>query len=770
MTASTSPLAGLWLRFRVWARHVRLSRKLAYVLAAAAVASGALTVFTMTGSKSAAYDLNTIIMLLYLNAILLLLLAAVVARKLATVWAERRRGRAGAGLHIRLVVLFSLVAVTPAILVAVFSAMFLNFGMQAWFSERVNTAIGASTAVARAYLIEHRNTIRADALAVANELNRLAPTLMRQPSALYDVLAFEAARRALPEALVMDGSGRVLARSDLSLSLEFDLAPPTALEAARRGEIVVLTTDTDDRVRAVVWLNRFVDAYLVVGRFVDPRILDHIQRVDRAVAQYQRMQQESRGIQISFVAIFVIVAMLLLLAAVWIGLTLATQLAQPISNLIDAADRVSKGDLGVRVDIPAAGDELGTLTRAFNRMTSQIETQREGLVEANRQLDERRRFTETVLAGVSAGVLGLDSEGCIHLPNRSASELLSIDFEKVKGRRLSEVVPEMERLLAEAQARPDRLVQAEIRLPRKRQFHTLLVRVAAERLGNAVIGYVVTFDDITELLSAQRTAAWADVARRIAHEIKNPLTPIQLSAERLKRKYLKEIRTDPDTFATCTETIVRQVEDIGRMVDEFSSFARMPQASLKPENLSELCRQAVFLERNRYPDIEFTLDLPAADVRLKCDSRQIARALTNILKNGAESIIALRETANPRAEKGRIRLSLTPATPQNPATTISVEDNGKGLPKEDRDRLAEPYVTTRSRGTGLGLAIVKKIMEDHNGELILDDRDGGGARVSLVFWPIEDKLGGGPEGGAGERKTEETDPMAVATGIVAHGS
>jgi two-component system nitrogen regulation sensor histidine kinase NtrY len=753
MSATAGSLADYWLRLRLWARQVRLSRKLAYVLAAAAVASGVATVFAMTGPKSSTYELGTIVTLLYLDAILLLLLAAVVARKLVVVWFERRRGRAGAGLHIRLVVLFSLVAITPAILVAIFSAMFLNHGMQVWFSERVSTAIGASNAVARAYLIEHRNAIRTDALALANELNRLAPTLMRQPGAFDDVLSFEAARRSLPEALVVDGSGRVLARSALSLSLEFGLAPSAAIESARRGEIAILTTETDDRVRAVVALNRFVDAYLLVGRFVDPKILEHIQRVERAAAQYQRMQQESRGIQISFVAMFVIVAMLLLLAAAWIGLTLATQLAQPISNLIDAAERVSKGDLSVRVDTRASGDELGTLTRAFNRMTSQIETQRDGLVEANRQLDERRRFTETVLTGVSAGVIGLDKEGRIHLPNRSASELLAVDFDRAVGRPLGEVVPEMERLLTEARLRPERLAQAEVRFPGKGRFKTFLVRIAAERIGNDVIGYVVTFDDVTELLSAQRTAAWADVARRIAHEIKNPLTPIQLSAERLRRKYLKEIKTDPEVFATCTETIVRQVE-------EFSSFARMPQASIKPENLSELCRQAVFLERNRHPDIEFALKLPAVDVRLACDSRQVARALTNVLKNAAESIAASRESETP-AGKGWIQVVLTPASAETVATVVVVEDNGKGLPKENRDRLTEPYVTTRTKGTGLGLAIVKKIMEDHNGELILADREGGGARVSLVFRPAQDKA---------DTASTPPDPMAVATSIVAHGS
>lgn len=761
MNAPTGGLKSIFLRFRLWSRRVRLSRKLAYALAAAAVASGAATVATMTGAKSSSYDLQTIISLLYLDVILLLLLSIVVARKLVGIWVERRRGHAGAGLHIRLVVLFGAIAAAPAILVAIFSAMFLNYGMQVWFSERISTAIGASNQVAKAYLHEHRNNIRADALAVANELNRNASIMVRQPQALHQALNVEANRRSLPEALVMDGNLRILARSDLSLSLAFDLVPQSALEVARRGEIAVLTTDTDDRVRAVIRLNRFLDAYLLVGRFVDPKIVEHTQHVERAVSQYQRMQKESRGIQIGFVLMFVLVAMLLLLAAIWIGLTFATQLARPISDLIAAAERVSKGDLGVRVDARAAGDELSTLSRAFNRMTSQIEVQRQGLMDANRELDERRRFTETVLTGVSAGVIGLDGEGRIHLPNRSASELLSVDLDGYIGRPLSEVVPEMAPLVADALVRPERQAQAEIRLPRKGQLHTLLVRVAAERIGADVFGFVVTFDDVTDLLSAQRTAAWADVARRIAHEIKNPLTPIQLSAERLKRKYLKEITSDPETFAACTETIVRQVEDIGRMVDEFSSFARMPQASLKPENLSEICRQTVFLERNRYPEIEFSLDLPGDDVTLQCDNRQISRAIANLLKNAAESIVGATVKDGLR-DVGRIRLILERGddSPATPAAILTVEDNGKGLPIEFRDRLTEPYVTTRTKGTGLGLAIVKKIMEDHNGELRLEDREGGGARVSLVFKPMQ--------ANQEESPASEENPIVAAT-ILARG-
>ena len=756
-------------RFRLWSRRVGLNRKLAYCLAAAAVMSGIATVATMTGSSPLGPDPTTVLALLYLDVVLMLLLAVVVARRLALVWAERRRGLAGSGLHIRLVVLFSVVAVTPAILVAVYSALFLNFGIQAWFNERVRTALEESRAVARAYLHEHQQNIRADALAMANDLNREAPVLARNPARFNQVLSAQAAMRSLPETLVIDRDGRVLARSRFSRSLELELVSRKVLDQAALGEAVVVTSGEDDRVRSVVRLNRFADAYLLVGRFVDPRVLEHIDLTEKAVTQYKTLEKRRKGIQITFVMIFVVVALLLLLAAIWIGLTLATQLARPISDLISAAERVGKGDLTARVEATAAGHEIGILTRAFNRMTGQIETQRQGLVEANRELGQRTRFTETVLAGVSAGVIGLDAEGRIHLPNRSASEFLNTDLETFIGKPLGEAVPEMTAMLRRLMTRSERPHQAEIKVARRGSYRNLRVSMVVERLEGEVIGYVVTFDDITALLSAQRTAAWADVARRIAHEIKNPLTPIQLSAERLSRKYLKEIKSDPETFSACTETIIRQVEDIGRMVDEFSSFARMPQPSLKPENVSEICRQTAFLERGRHPDTDYILELGTDDIHLTCDRRQVSQALTNLLKNAAESIAA-RLAAGGSPARGFIRLELKDERADaRESVVITVEDNGLGLPKDQRDRLTEPYVTTRDKGTGLGLAIVKKIMEDHNAELILEDRDGGGARISLRFRPTDESaLEAAVDGAAGAE--DLTEHVHIATKSVAHGT
>jgi two-component system nitrogen regulation sensor histidine kinase NtrY len=673
-----------------------------------------------------------VLWLLDLNLVLVLALAVVIAKRLVEVWVERRRGLAGSRLHVRLVVLFAVVAVTPAIVVAIFSALFLNRGLQGWFNERVSAAVSNSAAIAEAYLHEHQQTIRADILAVAAAINRDGSLVLGDPERLSRTLQEQTEIRSLGEAIVFDGNARVLARSGMTFSLENTPLPPEIVRKARSGEVAILTSEGDDRVRALVRLESFMDVYLYIGRFVEPLVLNYVEETRRVAATYSRLEGQRSDLQVTFALIFVIVALLLLLAAVWIGLVIATKLARPISSLIAASERVRAGDLTARVDEVSDGDELGSLSRAFNRMTSQLETQRAELIEANSQLDLRRRFTETVLSGVSAGVIGLDADGRINLPNRSAAELLSTDMQRHVGERLAAVVPEMAELLEAALQRPERLIEAQIKLVRDRRTRTLLARVAIEQADGELRGFVVTFDDISELLSAQRKAAWADVARRIAHEIKNPLTPIQLSAERLKRKYLKEITSDPETFKICTDTIVRQVGDIGRMVDEFSAFARMPAPVMKSEDLLAICREVAFLQRQPRPEIGVTLDCPDQPLYLRCDGRLIRQALINLVQNAIDAIDGRDKDGPVPLPKGQVVIRLR-ATER--ATIIEVDDNGRGLPVDGRDRLTEPYVTTRAKGTGLGLAIVKKIMEDHAGELRLEDAPGGGARVGLVFAP-----------------------------------
>ncbi|MDI3306971.1 MAG: PAS domain-containing sensor histidine kinase [Acetobacteraceae bacterium] len=747
-----------------------LGRGMTLALAAGALLLGIATFSVLSdGSPFGPTRPGTVVGIVLVNLSVLVLLGASLAGRLVRVWAERRRGSAGSRLHVRLVLLFGVVAVVPAILVAGFAALFFNLGIQAWFSDRVRTALEASLAASRAYLEEHRGNIRADALAMANDLNRASVLLPDNGLAFARVLATHTALRGLTEAIVFEPTlGRVVAHAGLSTGFVLDPPPAWAIELARAGDVAVLPGESEGRVRAVVALDPASGLMLLIGRPVDPKVIEHMERTEAAVTAYEQLDRNRSGLQITFVMIFAIAALLVLLAAVLIGLVLANQLARPIGRLIVAAERVRAGDLSTRVEEGAADEEVASLARAFNRMTNQLAAQRSELMQAYRQIDDRRRFTETVLAGVSAGVVGLETDGRINLPNRRASELLGLDLDAAIGLPLASVIPEFAPLLQALQeggeGTPERARTAEIKIGPPSHRRTLLARIGVELQGSGaereVVGYVLTFDDITELLSAQRKAAWADVARRIAHEIKNPLTPIQLSAERLKRRYLKEIQSDPDTFRACTDTIVRQVGDIGRMVDEFSAFARMPQPVIRPEDLGQVVRDALILQRDAHPEIAYAVEVPEVAPVVPCDRRLLGQALTNLLQNAADAIAARLGTegqdpaSRPAGETcGHITVRIELREDE---VAIAVEDDGIGLPQGDeRERLTEPYVTHKAKGTGLGLAIVKKIMEDHGGRLELEDRsrgeepqgtETGGARAVLTLpWRMASERAPAPE-------------------------
>jgi two-component system nitrogen regulation sensor histidine kinase NtrY len=560
---------------------------------------------------------------------------------------------------------------------------------------------------------------------MANDLTRAGQFLVADPSVFAEILGTQTTLRGLTEAVIYDPLTRqVLAGAGLFAGMGVELPSQAVTTQAQGGDVVVLAAGDGTRVQAVVRLDSTPPLMLMIGRPVDPAILDHMTRTEQAVAEYQRLDQSRSWLQVAFAWIFAIVALLVLLAAVLIGLVLATQIARPIGRLILAAERVRSGDLNVRVTEAPTGDELAGLSRAFNRMTGQLAAQRGELMDAYSQIDERRRFTETVLSGVSAGVIGLDASGRIELPNRAADDLLGLDLLSSIGRELADVVPEFADLLHEAAASPERARTAEIQIGPPTTRRTLLVRIGADLSAGRTDGFVVTFDDITELQSAQRKAAWADVARRIAHEIKNPLTPIQLAAERLKRRFTREITSDPDTFSQCADTIIRHVGDIGRMVDEFSNFARMPQPVIKAEDVGRIAREALVLQRTARPQITWRSEIPDRGPVAPCDRRLLSQALTNLLQNAADAV-AMRESA------GTISLCVQSGDDD---VRIIVTDDGVGLPQEDRARLTEPYVTHKPKGTGLGLAIVKKIMEDHHGRLMLDDRpEGPGAVAALVL-------------------------------------
>jgi two-component system nitrogen regulation sensor histidine kinase NtrY len=743
-------------------RAVSQPSRLAFGVAILAVLSGCATYALLTGLTAYTPGHTGLIIMALVNLTLVLTLAALIGWRLARLWATRRSGRAGARLHVRLVTWFSAIAVVPAILVAIFAAVTLNLGLDAMFSARVKDALGNAVNVAQVYAREQQRSIFGDAYEIANDIQH-DPQLFDdkkhvRAGFLFAKLGTLTQNRGLQASYILDSTGHILGSSKLK-SVRDPKPPSTAdFNQAKAGSIVIDSDPATSSVTALIQLQAMNDAYLQVVRVVDPKVFDYYLRTKVAVSEYNRLDENRSEVSLVFAMLYAVVSLVVLLAAIWSGLWAANRLVRPISGLIDAAERVSEGDLDAQVRVDRDDDELGTLGMAFNRMTQQLSAQRGDLVAANRLIDIRRRFTETVLSGVSAGVIGIDREGRITIVNRAAARLLNSTPEDLEGNHYSDGLPELAPLILRAISEPAGRAGGEVTIKRTGSPRGLSVQVSSERASTE--GYVITFDDITDLVSAQRTAAWADVARRIAHEIKNPLTPIQLSAERLKRKYGKEITTEPEIFQQCTDTIIRQVGDIGRMVDEFSSFARMPTPVMRRENAQELLQQAVFLQRVGNPQITFTTAAPKDPVFFEGDGRLISQALTNVLKNAGESVAA--RIAKGDGEAGKINIALEPSDRENGGTTFAfrITDNGVGLPPEHRHRLTEPYVTTRAKGTGLGLAIVRKIMEDHGGDITLSDVEGEeGAEVKLTF-PFSQKNPKGPEKAAEKGSGDEQERIS----------
>jgi two-component system nitrogen regulation sensor histidine kinase NtrY len=671
-----------------------------------------------------------VIVVLGVNAATVLVLLVVIAVEVWPIFKARRGGRAGARLHVNIVGLFSLIAAMPAILVAVVASVTLDRGLDRWFSERPEDVIENSARVAAAYLREHEALIGSDIQAMAFDVARARPWYDQDRDKFRQFLASQATVRGLPNALIVKSDWTVIEQVDLKIGRDFVLPTSGALDGVSDTQPSVGLLDETSTVSAVIKLRNYDDLYLYVSRPVDPSVIPLLRNTGKIVFEYASLQASRPTIELAFASMYTVIALIVLLSAAWIGLNFANRLVAPIRRLIGAANLVSTGNLYVRVPVRAAEGDLGHLGETFNKMTQELRTQRDDLMRAHDVIDSRRRFTEAVLAGASAGVIGVDAEGKISILNRSAEKLIGRTEADVLGKPLTDVVPELGALFGEARSGVQRLSQGQMSITRDGRERNLSVRVTTEQSAEAEHGYVITLDDITDLVVAQRTAAWADIARRIAHEIKNPLTPIQLSAERLRRKYRNVITEDRAVFEQCTDTIVRQVEDIKRMVDEFSRFARMPKPVITSEDVAETVRQVVFLMRVGAPDIDIELETPEGAMPAQFDRRLISQALTNIIKNATEAIAAVLP-----AELGRGRIKVTLAR-ADPDVVIDVIDNGTGLPKENRNRLLEPYFTTREKGTGLGLAIVGRILEEHGGGIEFHDAPvqwGRGAWARLRF-------------------------------------
>lgn len=693
-------------------------------LALAVLLTGAATVMLLMGEGLAGEANGVVGGLLIASLVISAALAGILMHRLVRVARAWRASATGARLHVRFVTLFSLAALAPAIVVAAFLGFTFSQGVERWFSQRVETTIENAANVGRAYVDLASGGISGEAEAMAVDLNLAQRGLTEEPQRYLSFLAAQAERRDLVAAYVIDGEGRVLARAEQAGAREY--TPPTseAFASANLGDVSVVFDQAQDRVRALYRLTGYNNAYLYVSRPVEPGLVARLRAFDESVVDYRNAREQQGAMRSLFGLAYLSTALIVLLAAGWVGLTSATRVAEPIGRLVGAARRVASGDLKARVAVGEERDEIDALASAFNSMTEQLETQRRELVSAQEQAESRRRFIETVLGGVSAGVVGLDRDGRITAANKSAAQLLGFGDGDMVNRRLIDIAPEFAELLNQPAPITETPPQR-VDLVREGGSLNLSVRMSPD----AERGLVLTFDDMTKLISAQRQEAWKDVARRIAHEIKNPLTPIQLSAERLRKKYASEITSDPDTFAKCTDTILRQVADIGRMVDEFSSFARMPTPKMSFADMSDIARSTVFGQRLAFPDIRIDVEGVQRPIGLVCDERLIAQALLNLIKNAAESVQA-RRSRDGEPKDGFVLLRLRDL---DFGVQFEVIDNGLGFPEKDRHRLIEPYVTTRSKGAGLGLAIVARIVEDHGGLIELDDAPGSGPGAIVRF-------------------------------------
>ncbi|MFZ0372169.1 MAG: PAS domain-containing sensor histidine kinase [Xanthobacteraceae bacterium] len=691
------------------------SRLIGGIAVGAALLSATATFLVMAGLTPIVPVDAVVKGLLLGNAITGVLLLVIIGREVWVAVQARWRGRAGSRLHVQIVSLFAVIAAVPTVLVALVASTTLDRGLDRFFSTRTRAMIEQSLTVANAYVTEHAADVRGEDMAMAFDLSRAKPVFDQDRDQFRKFLAAQTTGRNLSVALILKADGSIVEPTGITMDKRFVLPSVQLLGETSATEPQVAFIPEGDNVASVVKLNGYDDMYLYVARLLDPRVVQQLRNTQESVGEYANLEERRLGIQIAFALMFAVIALIVLLSAAWIGLDFANRLVAPIRRLISAANVVSTGNLHIQVPVRRSEGDLAQLGETFNKMTQELRTQHDDIVRARDLIDSRRRFTEAVLAGASAGVIGVNAGGRISILNRSAERLIDRIESDVLGQPLAAIAPELAEIFQAAQVSNQRLMQRQITLTRDSQERNYSVRVTSEQSGESEHGYVITIDDITELVLAQRSSAWADIARRIAHEIKNPLTPIQLSAERLRRKYGKSITEDPAVFEQCTETIVRQVDDIKRMVDEFSRFARMPKAVVADDDVADTVRQVVFLLRVAHPDIDFEVVLPAEALTACFDRRLISQALTNIVKNATEAIGAV-----PATELGRGRIVVS-AQRVGKEIVIDVVDNGIGLPKENRARLLEPYVTTREKGTGLGLAIVGRILEEHGGKLELRD-------------------------------------------------
>ncbi len=706
------------------------------LLAGGALLCASLTLPILLGLTAIEPTSEVLIASAVINSLFIVGLMFLIGREVMRLFKARNRGRAAARLHVRIVALFSIIAITPAILVAIFASITLNVGLDRWFSIRTQSIVSSSMNVAQAYMLESASYLQGQTISMANDLERNRALFYLDRQGFVDLMTRQARGRGMLGAFLVREDGSAITQADIDTDKPLPAIPRDALGSAASGQPTLIPPGVTNLVGAIIKLESISGTFLYTIRAVDPKVMQAMRLMEENTAEYQSMEDGRTTLQIAFAILYLGFALIVLLAAIWTAIAVADRIVRPIRLLIGAADSIASGNLSVIVPVRAADGDVGSLSRTFNKMVSQIRSQRDEILEAKDEVDDRRRFIEAVLSGVTAAVIGVEDDGIITIVNPSAEYFLALPSEQLIGQKLALVAPEVDRVLAEAAVRHRGGYREQINMIRGGKERTLNVQVTREETRGSVDSYVITLDEITDLVVAQRSTAWADVARRIAHEIKNPLTPIQLSAERLKRRFGKQIAEDDKAvFNQCTDTIVRQVEDIGRMVDEFSAFARMPKPTKQRSDLREILTDAVFLREIGSAEIEFQRDFGTEPLEGNFDARMLAQAVGNIVKNAVEAIEAVPK--DELGEGGKILVRSAFDGDQD-RFIVDVIDNGRGLPSENRHRILEPYMTMREKGTGLGLAIVKKIIEEHGGQLELHDAPadfdrGRGAMIRIIL-------------------------------------
>ena len=662
--------------------------------------------------------------LIFLDVFYILVISGVILRRIIKLKSAIKLSLNGAQLHLKLTVVFSLIALVPTILVAIFSTITLNFGLDGWFSDRVRLALSSSQAASEAYYIEKQDSLISDVVTFSEYVNRAKESgILVDDSELRELISKvqDNIQRGLKEVFVIDGSGTIRARGDKSYLFDFEEPSAEILTAAELGKPLVINDWENDELRVIIKLNLFYDRFLYVSRSVNGNFLQLLNETNETVRFYKQLESDRGRIIFDFGLLYFGFSLMLILAATWVGFWYAEKLSRPIGELVDASKKIGDGDLSIRVIESNRNDEISVLGRTFNQMTSQLELQREELLNTNTQIEKRRILFDSVLSSVSTGVIGTDSFGEITFINKSALLVLNISEEEWPTVSLNILIPEFSEIFEKAKKSSSIDVSNEIKITRLGKLENLLVRVRSRaNKDNKVDGYVIVFDDVTELVSAQKMAAWGDVARRIAHEIKNPLTPIKLSAERLYRKLNLSVGDEESTLKRYTDVIIRQTEDIQRIVDDFSRFARMPEPEKQKTDLTQLLGDVVLLQQNTLSNIEITYNKIGSVPHGTVDKTMINQVFTNLIKNAGEAILSIEQNKGHTTGKDTIigYIVVTLSFEEN-CFKISIKDSGIGLP-ENSVSLFEPYITTRTEGTGLGLSIVKKIIEQHNGTISLD--------------------------------------------------